>query len=354
MNKDFIQTHFTKPLLKWYDAFGRKNLPWQNPKDPYRVWISEIMLQQTQVQTVIPYFNRFMDEFPSVHALAQSDEDRVMSLWSGLGYYSRARNLHKTARIISEKYQGQFPQTLDLLTDLPGIGPSTAAAILSLAFNQPTPILDGNVKRVLARFFLIKGYPEQSAINKIFWEYAHLCMPTHRCAEYTQAIMDMGATCCTSKHPDCKSCPLQIDCQAHHYNEQHAYPTKKPKKPNPIKEEQFLILQNDEGMIYLEKRPPTGLWGGLWCFPSIELHACPLSFIHSQYGFHGENPEHVISFKHQFSHFQLNINALKIKTHMDKTKLYEHPGQWYSFDEIKGLGLAKPTTHILSKLHDDV
>lgn len=229
MNKQNLYEQFSKPLLLWFTLHGRKNLPWQHPRTPYRVWISEIMLQQTQVQTVIPYFERFMQRFPNISDLALAHEDDVLSLWSGLGYYSRARNLHQTAKIILQHHQGIFPNDYTLLNELPGIGPSTAAAILSQAFNKPAAILDGNVKRVLTRFFRIQGHPEQTQVKKTLWELADSCMPQENCADYTQAIMDLGATCCTTKNPHCPNCPLQKNCLAFKHQEQYLYPTKKLK-----------------------------------------------------------------------------------------------------------------------------
>lgn len=352
INKYFPE-QFSKPLLIWYDLHGRKDLPWQLPRAPYRVWVSEIMLQQTQVQTVIPYFNRFIQQFPTVDDLALASEDEVLSLWSGLGYYSRARNLHRTAKTIKEHYKGLFPTDLKSLVDLPGIGPSTAAAILSQAFNQPTAILDGNVKRVLSRFFLIKGWPEQAQVKKILWDLADSCMPKQRCADYTQAIMDLGATCCTTKNPDCFNCPLNANCLAFKNKEQLLYPTKKIKKPIPTQYQQILVLCNDKGLIYLEKRPPTGLWGGLWCLPSLEQNDCPLSFIELQYALKGETPKQLIAFKHRFSHFHLEINALSIRINALDNRVSESPGQWFTKEKLSSLGLAKPTSLILSKLYAD-
>ncbi len=345
-----LPEQFSKPLLEWFASYGRKNLPWQLPRSPYRVWISEIMLQQTQVQTVIPYFERFMERFPSINDLAQAHEDEVLSLWSGLGYYSRARNLHRTAQIIVSEYQGIFPDQLELVHALPGIGASTAAAILSQAFNQPTAILDGNVKRVLTRFFAIKGHPEQAAIKKQLWQLADACMPQEQCADYTQAIMDLGATCCTTKNPDCARCPVQDHCLALKYKEQHLYPSKKVKKPVPVQQQQLLVLCNHEGKIYLEKRPPTGLWGGLWCLPSLDEGKCPLDFIQLEYDLNGESAQHLIAFKHRFSHFMLEINALKIKTKALGRTLAEPKGQWFAKEQLSTLGLAKPTSKILSLL----
>ena len=350
MNTVELINQFSTPLLKWFDLYGRKDLPWQLPREPYRVWVSEIMLQQTQVQTVIDYFNRFTARFPTLKDLAHAKEDEVLSLWSGLGYYSRARNLHLSAQMIMEQYQGIFPQSMELLQKLPGIGPSTAAAILSQAFNQPEAILDGNVKRVLSRFFLISGWPEQAQVKKTLWRLAQSCMPAYRCADYTQAIMDLGATCCTAKKPDCSNCPVHIHCLAFKNKEQHLYPTKKIKQPVPTQSQQFLVLQNTQGLIYLEKRPPSGLWGGLWCLPSLGADQSPLDHIKQEYSLIGEEPQQLIAFKHQFSHFHLEINALQIKVRYLKNRIAESNGQWFAKNQLDLLGLAKPTSMILSKL----
>lgn len=342
-----ITLQFSSELLKWYQQYGRKNLPWKVPKDPYRIWVSEIMLQQTQVQTVIAYFQRFIERLPTVYDLAQAPEDTILSLWSGLGYYSRARNLHRTAQIIVKHYEGQFPKELELLTQLPGIGPSTAAAILSQAFDLPTAILDANVKRVLARFFLIKGFPEQSQVKKTLWQYAQACMPQEHCAEYTQAIMDLGATCCTNKKPNCQECPVQKNCLAYKNEEQHLYPSKKIKKPVPTQQQQFLVLTNEKGAIYLEKRPPVGIWGGLWCLPALDLDHCPLAFILQNYELKGDAPKAITQFKHHFSHFHLEITALSIKTQSLSRQVADAKGAWFRKDELNELGLAKPTSVIL-------
>lgn len=347
-----LHQQFSEPLLAWYDLFGRKDLPWQSPRDAYRVWVSEIMLQQTQVVTVIPYFDRFMQRFPTVAALALADEDEVLSLWSGLGYYSRARNLHRAAQLIKERLQCKFPTNLDSLINLPGIGPSTAAAILSQAFNLPTAILDGNVKRVLTRFFAISGWPEQAKIKSSLWDLANTCMPKQRCADYTQAIMDLGATCCTNKNPDCMHCPLQKNCLAFKKSEQHLYPTKKVKKAVPTHQEQFLVLGDAQGLVYLEKRPPTGLWGGLWCLPTISNDHCPLEYIANSYALQGETPEQLIAFKHKFSHFHLEIKALSIKVQTIGNNIAEPTGKWFSKECLSDLGLAKPTSIILNKLYE--
>ena len=340
-----IQSTFTLPLLHWYDLHGRKNLPWQHPRDAYRVWLSEIMLQQTQVKTVIPYFTRFLESFPSIHDLARASEDEVLALWSGLGYYSRGRNLHKTAIIIDTLYQGQFPEDMQLLNQLPGIGQSTAAAITSQAFNQPTAILDGNVKRVLSRYFLIKGFSAQTTAT--LWQLANQCMSQNRAADYTQAIMDLGATCCTSKKPNCISCPLQATCLAKQNNAVTDYPTPKPKKEIPIKHQQFLLMHDHTQSIYLEKRPANGIWGGLWCPPSIETGVNPSDYIQNTYALEVLHIHSLINIKHTFSHFKLHINALSIGIKATGNSCFEHSGRWFSPAETIKLGLAKPINDMI-------
>lgn len=347
MTETSIQQTFSLPLLAWFDQHGRKDLPWQHPRTAYRVWISEIMLQQTQVKTVIPYFNRFVTRFPTIQSLASAAEDDVLAHWSGLGYYSRARNLHKTAAIVDTHFNGDFPSDLDNLITLPGIGPSTAAAIASLAFNKSTAILDGNVKRVLSRYFLVSGPPNQATVHKKLWQLANECMPTKRCADYTQAIMDLGATCCTIKNPKCVSCPLKTTCLAKTLNEIENYPEKKPKKSIPIKQEQFLLLHKNEGTIYLEKRPPTGLWGGLWCLPTIEMDKSPLDYIEQSYCLKTNEVSELMTINHSFSHFHLQIKALAIGVTYEATRIAELSGRWFRPEEIGGLGIAKPVNDII-------
>lgn len=338
---------FSLLLLNWFDEFGRKNLPWQHPRNPYRVWVSEIMLQQTQVKTVIPYFTRFLERFPDIMQLALAAEDEVFAYWSGLGYYSRARNLHKTASIIHSEFQGEFPSNLQQLIKLPGIGPSTAAAICSLAFNKPTAILDGNVKRVLSRYFLIDGMLQQKKVQQTLWGLAKDCMPLERCADYTQAIMDFGATCCTPKNPQCSICPMQTICLAKKHNVVSNYPNKNPKKILPQKQQQFLLLHTKDNLIYLEKRPPTGLWGGLWCLPSIEIDACPITYVETNYQLQGEKPQELMRMNHSFSHFHLQIRALSLQAKTSNPTIAESPGKWFKPHEISSLGLAKPISMII-------
>ncbi|KTC78069.1 A/G-specific adenine glycosylase [Legionella brunensis] len=346
------QEQFSQPLLTWFDNFGRKDLPWQHPRTPYRVWVSEIMLQQTQVKTVIPYFNRFMDNFPDIWHLAQAPEDHILACWSGLGYYSRARNLAKTAKIICEQYHGEFPHCLEELVLLPGIGASTAAAIASQAFNLPAAILDGNVKRVLCRYFMVDGWPEQTTVKKNLWQLANQCMPDQRSADYTQAIMDLGATCCTTRKPDCEHCPLQGTCQAKLHNKVNDYPHKKLKKALPHKKEQFLLLHTVDNTIYLEKRPPVGLWGGLWCIPNMDIHSCPKEHIKKLYNFDCLHAQEMMQLKHSFSHFHLHIKAIRIETIPTKDTITEMPGRWFKLSEVNTLGLAKPIATIIKHFQE--
>lgn len=343
-----MHNQFTKPLLSWYYTHGRTDLPWQTPKDAYRIWVSEIMLQQTQVTTVIPYFLRFINQFPDVTNLAYSSLDDVMAHWSGLGYYSRARNIHKSAQIIVQHYNGKFPESTDDLIKLPGIGASTAAAIASLAFNQPTAILDGNVKRVLCRYFMVDGDPAKAQVKNVLWQLAAECMSKTHCADYTQAIMDLGATCCTQNKPTCELCPLHTTCKAYATNSVANYPRKQIKKTKPTKSERFLLLHTSEQMIYLEKRPPAGIWGGLWCMPSLELSQDHLMFVQDALHATVKNETHLLSMKHTFSHFHLHIDAVAIEvSENDQLVVNENTGQWFNEHEISQLGLAKPVKDII-------
>jgi A/G-specific adenine glycosylase len=262
-------TSFAEQLLIWFDQHGRNHLPWQKNRTGYRVWVSEIMLQQTQVVTVIPYFERFMERFPAAKDLAEADVDEVLSLWTGLGYYSRARNLHDSAIAIAEQHQGNMPKNIDALIALKGIGRSTAGAILSQAYNEPGIILDGNVKRLLTRLHAIEGWPGQSKIDKQLWQIATELTPNQRNADYTQAIMDIGATICKPKQPLCVACPMQARCQALALDRVASIPTPKPKKVLPHKTISVLLLKNQQGQILLEQRPSKGIWGGLWSLPEF-------------------------------------------------------------------------------------
>ena len=332
---------FTESLLNWYWQHGRQNLPWQTPFDAYRIWVSEIMLQQTQVKTVIPYFLNFMARFPSIQVLAQAPLDDVLTAWSGLGYYSRARNLHRTAQEVVNNYQGRFPEDVKSLQALPGIGRSTAAAIASLAFERPTAIMDGNVKRVLSRFFMIAG--TDKAFENHLWTLAQACMPPTDCRAYTQAIMDLGALCCTNTRPSCTICPLQTECKALLANVVQDYPEKKPKKIRPTRHEQFLVLHTEDNQIYLEQRPLQGIWGGLWCLPSISQDTDIHSHLSTMYALSAERIIPLMTYKHSFTHFHLHIAACTISTHLNSS----FKGAWFHSADLENLGLAKPVKDIL-------
>jgi A/G-specific adenine glycosylase len=336
---------FQYSVLAWFDRHGRKDLPWQKSITPYRVWLSEIMLQQTQVATVIPYFQTFIAKFPDVRSLAQADLDEVLQLWSGLGYYARARNLHKAARIISER--GRFPDTLDELIALPGIGQSTAGAILSIAFNQSTPILDGNVKRVLARFKTISGWPGNTAVNNQLWAISADFTPKSRAADYTQAMMDLGATVCTRNKPACTLCPLANGCLAWQKKTVTDFPTPKITKTLPVKQATMLLLRNYQQQILLEKRPPIGIWGGLWSLPEFANEddalgwcaANKLQIVRQQSG---------ILQRHTFSHYHLDFTPLLIET-TGPCDYVSETGRlsWHDIQHIQQLGLAAPIKLLL-------
>lgn len=339
---------FNKKILEWYALHGRTNLPWQNPRSPYRVWVSEIMLQQTQVQTVIPYFSKFMDSFPDIQTLANASADAVLAHWSGLGYYSRARNLHKTAQIIYNDYAGIWPRTISELLMLPGIGESTAAAILSQAFNLPTAILDANVKRVLSRYFKVDGEPQQSQVKQRLWQLARECMPSDNCADYTQAIMDFGATYCTSRSPCCEKCPVQEHCMAYQHQEVSLYPNKSIKKKVPLRHQQFLLLYNENRELFLERKPNSGLWGGLWCLPQLDVEQDINDYLQKTYQIQGENQQFLTQLKHSFSHFKLIITAFSIQVTIPDACLRESSGSWFSIDQLHQIGLAKPVSNIIN------
>lgn len=339
---------FQQAVLAWYEQHGRKHLPWQQNPTPYRVWISEIMLQQTQVATVIPYFERFIERFPTVKSLAQAPQDEVLHLWTGLGYYARARNLHKTAQIIVEQYQGTFPNTVAALKELPGIGRSTAGAIISLSQNLWAPILDGNVKRVLTRFYAIEGWPGQSAVEKQLWDIAErLTSPTAPKA-FNQVMMDIGATVCTRGTPSCGQCPLQSRCKAHAQGNPQDYPTPKKKSPLPVRERYFLLLLNSAGEVLLEQRPPHGLWGGLWCFPEIDTSQCWHSTL-AERGYSIKQHQMLPTFRHTFSHFHLDIYPVVAFLQGAPTKTAASE-RWVLSHAPGELGLAAPIKRLLKQL----
>lgn len=345
---------FSKNLLNWHHQHGRKTLPWQQQATPYRVWVSEIMLQQTQVQTVIPYFERFIQRFPDPETLAAAPLDDVLHHWSGLGYYARARNLHRAAQQICDQHAGQIPADLESLQQLPGIGRSTAGAILSLAFQQRQPILDGNVKRVLTRFHAIEGWPGKADIQKRLWTIADQHTPAKQVAAYTQAIMDLGATLCTRSGPRCEECPLQADCAARRSGRQNDFPFSKPKKSLPVRQKIFLILQNNQDQILLEKRPPSGIWGGLWSLPECAIDEDPQEYCNQHYACQLTRQKKLKPMQHTFSHFHLQITPLLAQISLNTARIME-PGRtlWYNNKQPQNIGLAAPVARLLETLEGE-
>ncbi|MDA9557471.1 A/G-specific adenine glycosylase [Vibrio sp.] len=344
-------TPFAKSILEWYEEYGRKHLPWQQNKNAYRVWLSEIMLQQTQVATVIPYFERFLERFPTIETLASASQDDVLHLWTGLGYYARARNLHKTAQIIVEQHNGTFPLDIAQVHALPGIGRSTAAAILSSVYKQPHAILDGNVKRTLARAFVVEGWPGKKSVESELWKHAETHTPTIDVDKYNQAMMDMGAMICTRSKPKCELCPIQESCHSYRQGNPLDYPGKKPKKEKPVKEAWFAIFHYD-GEIWLEQRPPTGIWGGLYCFPEkSNALVTPLLEERNVQEADITSTETLIAFRHTFSHYHLDITPILINlAHYPSMTIEESAGLWYNLQHPQSVGLAAPVKQLLESI----
>jgi A/G-specific adenine glycosylase len=341
--------NFTFSLLDWFDQHGRKDLPWQQNISPYRVWVSEIMLQQTQVVTVIPYFKRFMAKFPTLQSLAAANLDDVLHLWTGLGYYARARNLHQAAIKICLEFEGKFPDNLEVLISLPGIGRSTAGAILAIAFEKATAILDGNVRQVLTRHYGITGHFSTKQVADQLWQLAEQHTPTQRCADYTQAIMDLGATLCTRSKPTCLSCPINDTCLAYRTNQVNDFPSPKKKTVLPTKSTRFLIFINEEKEILFEKRPPFGIWGGLWSFPECPLDMDLIRFsqrFNCQILQSSEGP----LFKHTFSHFHLEITPIYLQVKQVSGVIDNTTRQWCQSQNLPNFGLAAPVKKLLNHL----
>ncbi|SDY32526.1 A/G-specific adenine glycosylase [Nitrosomonas sp. Nm33] len=342
---------FANTLILWQIQHGRHDLPWQGTNDPYAIWVAEIMLQQTQVMTVIPYYQRFMEAFPDIEYLAKASVDDALALWSGLGYYSRGRNLHKAACLMAEHYQSRFPRHAAEIQQLPGIGRSTAAAIAAFAYGERCAILDGNVKRVFARYFGIIGYPGEKKTEALLWQKAEELLPQagvkQQMAAYTQALMDLGATVCTRHQPKCLSCPLQPNCVAFAENRVASLPTPRPRKPLPSKETTFLIMI-DQDKILLEKRPSPGIWGGLWCLPerqvdnnnqtyrtqSMEIDALPLTDLPP--------------LDHTFTHFKLRIHTQLLQV-INRSHKKTDNEIWLTIDNALQLALPAPVRKILLK-----
>ncbi len=339
-------TSFASRIIRWQQRHGRHTLPWQSIRDPYRIWLSEVMLQQTQVATVIPYFERFVARFPDLPALAAAHEDDVLALWSGLGYYSRARNLLAAARVIAESHEGIFPAAADVIAQLPGVGRSTAAAIAALAFGQRGAILDGNVKRVLARHGGIAGWPGDRNVEAALWQLAESHLPRNAIEAYTQGMMDLGALACTRSRPACPVCPVNIDCVAFTQNRTAELPAPRPKKALPEKQVLMLLLL-DRGELMLEKRPARGIWGGLWSLPELAPDADPAAFCHAHFGFTPLAQQALPGFSHSFTHFKLHIQPIQLQLAPRQTS---RPGQtWLTPADALNAALPAPVRKLVAQ-----
>jgi len=348
---------FAKHLLAWFREHGRADLPWQHDITPYRVWVSEIMLQQTQVNTVVGYYNRFMSRFPDVASLAHAHLDEVLHLWTGLGYYARARNLHKTAQMVIAEHAGEFPTTQSALEALPGIGRSTAGAIRAIALAQHATILDGNVKRVLTRFHTIDGYPGKTEVNRQLWRLADQHTPSTHTGAYTQAIMDLGATVCTRRKPTCRQCPLCLKCGAFAAKETERYPQPKPKQNKPVRSARFFVLSAPNNATLLEQKPLNGLWGGLWTPPQRDANM-PVNVFLRELGLNDQalSAQHVAPiFRHTFTHFHLDIEPVYLRltgqsSLLEDSEIY----RWVVPEQLGGgnspIGLSAPAVKLLASL----
>ncbi|GMR15944.1 MAG: A/G-specific adenine glycosylase [Gammaproteobacteria bacterium] len=345
------QRPFSQRLLSWYTQYGRHDLPWQQDRSLYRVWVSEIMLQQTQVATVIPYFLRFMVRFPDSRSLADANQDEVLHLWTGLGYYARARNLHKAAQTLRDNYADQFPEEFDAVLALPGIGRSTAGAILAQALGQRHVILDGNVKRVLTRLYAIEGWPGKKAVENELWKLATQLTPEQQLTDYTQAIMDLGATACARK-PTCSACPVTDLCVSYQQGNVTGYPTPKKRKSLPVKTTHMLVLHNKDGHILLQQRPPSGIWGGLWSLPEYtdgDDGQNLKQWCKHHLGLVIEDSQTQPIFRHTFSHFHLDITPVISRVKSPANHVMEASNRvWYNTQQPESLGLPAPVVKILN------
>ena len=344
------KSSIAQALIEWHGRQGRHDLPWQQDRTPYRVWISEIMLQQTQVATVIPYYVRFMDRFPTVGALADAPVDDVLHLWSGLGYYARARNLHRAAIRVRDEFGGEFPLTFDGLASLPGIGRSTAGAILALSRGERFPILDGNVKRVLARYFGTKGNTAQRAVSERLWQLSDECTPQEQVQTYTQAIMDLGATVCTRHKPLCTYCPLAGGCFAMRTGRQREFPSPRPAKSRPTRKVYMVVAVRNDGSVLLERRPDSGIWGGLWCLPEFDTESAAGSYIRQQFQDPSAEPRELAPVEHAFTHFDLVLTPLLTSCSGFSGIMEGGRSVWYDARRPERIGLPAPVKVLLEEL----
>jgi A/G-specific adenine glycosylase len=350
--KAFVLSELTPPdfataLLTWFDQHGRHDLPWQHDPTPYRVWVAEIMLQQTQVLVVIPYFERFIARFPTLVDLAHATSDEVLALWTGLGYYARARHLHRAAQLICSQHQGAFPLEFAQVLALPGIGRSTAGAILSFAAGQSHPLLDGNVKRILTRCFAIEGWPGRPEVTAQLWTLATALTPPTRTAAYNQAVMDLGATLCTRRQPACHRCPLLDRCRACAHNRQHDFPATRPHSPLPERSALLALIHTAAGKIVLESRPPTGIWGGLWSLPELDLDADPAVWCRTHFGVSPQQIERLPPRQHRFTHFKLRIELVRLLLDIH-TQIKPTCSDWFDATRLTTVGLPAPVKNLIA------
>lgn len=338
---------FSQALLDWYAIHGRKQLPWQR-RGPYAVWLSEIMLQQTQVATVIPYFERFTNAFPDVPSLANATTDQVLRLWSGLGYYARARNLHRAAQMMVANHHGNVPGNFDALLALPGIGRSTAGAILAQAFNQRHAILDGNVRRVLTRYYALRGWPGKRDVEEHLWHLADQLTPQEHVADYTQAMMDLGATVCLRRKPLCDACPVRTDCMARLRNEVELYPTPRARKALPVRRVTLPLIYRADKCILLQQRPPTGIWGGLWSLPECQATNIK-QWCADTLGLKIKADQSWPAFRHTFSHFHLDIKPVPARLLGAAHKIRDNAAMWFNPLQPADCGLPKPVQDLLQR-----
>ena len=344
-----LPTDFAARLLRWFDAHGRHDLPWQHPRSPYRVWLAEVMLQQTQVGTARPYFERFVQALPDLPALAAASEDQVLALWSGLGYYSRARNLHRAARLCVERHGGELPADFEALAALPGIGRSTAGAILAQAHGLRFPILDGNVKRSLCRLLGIEGWPGETAVQKQLWAASAALLPDRRLPDYTQALMDFGATLCTRSRPDCARCPFADDCIAKRDGRSAELPVPRPARALPERSCHLLWLEDAQGRIALQRREGPGVWRGLWSLPQADDEREADAWLQRHLlRIEAARIERLPAFLHVFSHYRLQIQPLRLAPVEVLPSVSDGEGtRWFERAELAGLGLPAPVRRLL-------
>jgi A/G-specific adenine glycosylase len=340
---------FASAVVDWQRSHGRRDLPWQGTRDPYAIWLSEIMLQQTQVATVVPYYQRFRARFPDVASLAAADEDEVLRLWSGLGYYSRARNLYRAAQAVVAQYGGAFPRELAEIEALPGIGRSTAAAIAGFAFGARAAILDGNVKRVFARHFGIEGFPGERAVESRLWQLAESLLPAADIEPYIQGLMDLGATVCTARAPQCGRCPVRATCAAFAQNRVGALPAARPRRAVPHRRTAMLVLRR-AGDVLLQKRPAVGVWGGLWCFPELGPEDDPARVAKRRYGCDVAEVERLGMLRHGFTHFTLDIEPVVARVKRLAPGAAQPGVLWMPLEEAVGAAVPVPVRKLLRAL----